>query len=114
MRACMRARDTDGILFENDAFCILKYCFEAVETFGMFCVNQESQDLAFICSPYIFARVHYSDGSRSLLLSPFLACGYIARALLHYFANIEPLVSTANGKDFLHNNKNIQRNNDAS
>lgn len=31
MRACVRARDTGGILFENDAFRIIKYCFEAVE-----------------------------------------------------------------------------------
>lgn len=122
VRACVRARHTGGILFENDAFCILKYCFEAVENCrDTLCKSGESRlsihtfnIYFFIHSSYIFAWVHYSDESRSLLLSLFLTCCNIAPALLHYFANIKPSVSAANGKDFLHNNKNTQWNEDAS
>lgn len=104
VRACKRARTRVVFSLKMMHFAFLSIVWKPWKTVGTLRVNQESQDLTFICSTYIFSSVQHIflfecitlNESRSLLLSPFLACGcIIACALLHYFANIKSSVSAA-------------------
>lgn len=104
------------------AFCLktMHFAFVSIvlklwKTVGTLRVNQESRDLAFIRSTYIFSSIHHIFSLKCITLMKAEACYYHrAPTLLHYFANIKPSVLAANSKDFLHNNKNVQRNEDAS